>query len=78
MPRILDAPLTAYILPAFLLLTAIGFLLLAGTFDLQSRMIPLLIGRTMFALATLDRLPDMVRRVRLDAAFPAGVIKARR
>jgi hypothetical protein len=56
LPRILDAPLTAYILPAFLLLTAIGFLLLAGTFDLQSRMIPLLIGRTMFALATLDLL----------------------
>lgn len=54
MPRIFSAPLSAYLPPAILWLMAVGFLLGAETFELQSRMMPLLIGRAMLVLATLD------------------------
>lgn len=54
MPRIFGVKLTAYLPPAILWLMAVCFQLLAETFDLQSRTMPILIGRVMLLLATLD------------------------
>lgn len=54
MPRIFGTPISSYLPPAILWLMAAGYLILAGQYEEQSRMMPLLIGRVMLVLATLD------------------------
>ncbi|HUZ74158.1 MAG TPA: tripartite tricarboxylate transporter TctB family protein [Stellaceae bacterium] len=54
MPRLFGAPLTAYVPAAVLWVLALGFLSIGATFEPQSRTMPLLIGRAMLVLATLD------------------------
>jgi len=46
--------LKPYLVPAVLWLLAVGFLVVAEQYDRQSRAMPLLIGRAMVLLATLD------------------------
>lgn len=43
-----------YIVPTFLIALSVGFLVGAQQFDLQSRSMPLLVGRAMLLLAVLD------------------------
>ena len=54
MPRIFGTPISSYLPPAILWLMAAGYLILAGQYEEQSRMMPLLIGRVLLVLATLD------------------------
>lgn len=78
MPRIFGAPLVAYVPPALLWLLALGFLLLAGSYDIQSRTMPILIGRVMLILATLDLISRTYTRwgkALLNWLNPAGAVQ---
>lgn len=54
MRRLFDSPLASYLPPLILWLLALGYLVVARGYDEQSRMMPLLIGRAMLALTTID------------------------